>query len=118
MGRKVTGPQDFNVRQLIRTLENTKISVWKVVADTLKKARRSRVEANIGRLNRITADGDVIVIPGKVLGTGPFDRKITIGALAWSASVEEKIKAAGSKIMDLHALVESYPSGSNVKLIK
>ncbi len=106
------------MRRLIRALENTKISVWKIVAETLKKARRSRVEANVGRLNRITSDGDVIAIPGKVLGTGNFERKITIGALAWSASVEAKIKAAGSKIMDLEKLVESYPSGSSVKLVK
>lgn len=118
MGRKVTGPQDINVRRLIRKLENTKIKIWKNIANTLKKARRKRIEANIGRINRVTADGDVIVIPGKVLGSGILEKKITIGALTWSGSVEEKVESSGSKIMDLEAILEENPKGSNIKIIK
>jgi large subunit ribosomal protein L18e len=117
MGRKVTGPQDINVRRLIRKLENTKIKIWRVIAETLKKARRKRVGTNIGKINRVTEDGDVIVVPGKVLGTGYLDRKITIGALAWSERAEKIVNDAGSKLMNLEQMMEEYPNGSNVRII-
>ena len=118
MGRKVTGPQDINVRRLIRELENTKIKIWRVIADTLKKARRKRVEANIGRINRVTKDGDVIVVPGKVLGAGNLERKITIGALTWSEKAEKIVNDAGSSLITLDKMIEKYPNGSNVRIIK
>ncbi|MHA1682263.1 MAG: 50S ribosomal protein L18e [Promethearchaeota archaeon] len=118
MGKKVTGPQDINVRKMIRVLEKTKINVWKEVASYLKKARRKRVEANLGRLERITSNGETIVVPGKVLGTGMFSKNITIAALAWSESAKQKVESAGSKIITIEEVLESNPSGSNVKLIR
>ncbi|MHA1794408.1 MAG: 50S ribosomal protein L18e [Promethearchaeota archaeon] len=118
MGRKVTGPLDINIRRLIRKLEKTKINIWKAVAESLKKARRVRVEANLGKINRFVRDGDVIVVPGKVLGTGLLEKKITIGALAWSEGAKGKVEASGSKLLDLEQMLESYPNGSNVKIMK
>ncbi|MBD3185188.1 50S ribosomal protein L18e [Candidatus Bathyarchaeota archaeon] len=117
MGRKVTGPQDINVRRIIRQLENTRIKVWKEVASYLKKARRKRVEANLGRINRITNDGEVIVIPGKLLGTGMIDKKITIGALSWSKGAKRKAEEAGITLLELSDIVKQNPSGANVKLV-
>jgi large subunit ribosomal protein L18e len=118
MGRRVTGPQDINVRRLVRKLENTKILLWKEIADSLKHARRSRTEANLGHINRVVNDGDTIVVPGKVLGAGLLEHKITIGALTWSGSVKEKVEASGSQILSLSALMEANPAGSNIRIVK
>ncbi len=118
MGREVTGPQDINTRRVIRQLENTKISIWKDIATILKHARRSRPEANLGHINRVVADGDVIIVPGKVLASGELAKKITIGALSWSESAMEKAKKAGAKLLSLPQMLEAYPNGSNVRLIK
>lgn len=64
-------------------------------------------------------DGDVIVVPGKVLGAGELKKSITLGALCWSESVEEKISnAAGARLLSLPQMLDEYPSGSNVRLIK
>jgi len=106
-------------RRLIRQLENTKILIWKEVASILKAARRARPEANLAHINRIVKDGDVIVVPGKVLGNGALEHKnLTIGALAWSESCAEKAKAAGAKLLSLPQLLEEHPNGSNIRLVK
>ncbi len=119
MGRHVSGPTDINVRKLVRQLENTKILVFKEIASILKSARRARPEANLAHLNRIVKDGDVIVVPGKLLGSGALEHKnVTIGALAWSESVAEKAKAAGVKLLSLPQLLEQYPNGANIRLVK
>ncbi|MHA1372480.1 MAG: 50S ribosomal protein L18e [Promethearchaeota archaeon] len=118
MGRKVTGPLDINVRRMIRTLEKTKIRIWRTIAEQLRKPRRQRVEANLGHINRVTKPDDIIVVPGKVLGAGRLEKKVTIGALAWSKSAEKLISESGSTIMSLQELLEKYPSGSNIKIIK
>jgi large subunit ribosomal protein L18e len=119
MGRAVTGPTDINTRKLIRQLENTKILVFKEIASILKGKRRSRPEANLGHINRVVKDGDVIVVPGKLLGSGALEHKnVTIGALAWSESVAEKAKAAGAKLLSLPQMLEEYPKGSNIRLVK
>lgn len=117
MGRKITGPQDINVRKLIRSLENTKVSIWKTIAASLKKARRARAEINVGDINRIVNDGDVIAVPGKVLSSGVLERKVTIGALGWSEAAMEKINASGSTIVTLDRLASDNPAGSNVRIV-
>jgi large subunit ribosomal protein L18e len=119
MGRHVTGPTDINTRKLIRQLENTKILVFKEIASVLKGNRRARPEPNLGHINRVVKDGDVIVVPGKLLGTGALEHKnVTIGALAWSESCIEKVKAAGAKLLSLPQMLEQYPKGSNIRLVK
>ena len=118
MGRKLSGPQDINVRRLIRLLENTKINLWKEIAGTLKHARRVRPEANLGHINRVVKDGDIVIVPGKILGSGELEHKITIGALTWSESVVEKAKKAGAQLLSLPQMLEAYPSGSNVRIVK
>ncbi|NMC05449.1 MAG: 50S ribosomal protein L18e [Candidatus Lokiarchaeota archaeon] len=119
MGRHVSGPNDINTRKLIRKLENTKILVFKEIASILKGARRARPEANLAHINRVVKDGDVIVVPGKVLGSGALEHKnVTIGALAWSESVAEKAKTAGAKLLSLPQILEQYPNGSNIRLVK
>ena len=119
MGRSYTGPQNINTRRLIRRLENTKINIWKIVASILKHPRRNRPETNLSHINRVVNDGDVIVVPGKVLGAGDLSKKsVTIGALCWSESVEEKVNTAGAKLLSLPQMLDQYPTGSNVRLIK
>jgi large subunit ribosomal protein L18e len=110
---------DINTRRLIRRLENTKINIWREIATILRRARRTRPETNLSHINRVVKDGDVVVIPGKILGAGDLSKKsITIGALCWSESVEAKLNTAGAKLLSLPQMLDQYPTGSNVRLIK
>jgi len=116
MSHKITGPSNFYIRKLIRTLWKTKINIWKKVSRKLSGPRRNRVKANLYRINKKTNKDDVIVIPGKVLGMGELDHTLTIACLEYSKSAKKKIESFGSKLLTIEQLLEQNPKGSGVKV--
>lgn len=118
---KATGPTDPNVRSLIVALEKKakteKANIWLDISERLKKPRRRRVAVNLSRINRCTKDGDVVVVPGKVLGSGFLDHKLCIAALSFSESAIEKTRSAGGECISIKELMKRNPKGSNVKII-
>lgn len=116
MSHKITGPSNYYHRKLIRDLWKSKISIWRVISKKLSGARKHRVEANLKRINNKTKEDDIIVVPGKVLGVGWLDHKLTIGCLDCSNSARAKIKESGSTLLSIRELFEKHPKGSNVKI--
>lgn len=116
MSHKVTGPSNYYVRKLVRDLWKTKRRIWKKVSKKISGPRRNRVEANLYRINKKTKNNDVIVIPGKILGIGDLDHKLTIACLSSSKSAKKKIEASGSKLITINELLEQNPKGENVKV--
>lgn len=116
MSHKILGPSNYYVRKLIRDLWKTKIRIWKTVSKKLSGARKNRVEANLYRINKKTKNNDIIIIPGKVLGIGELDHKITIACLSSSKSAIKKIEASGSKLISIEDLLEQNPKGEKVKV--
>ncbi len=116
-----TGPTNIVLRKTIRELyklsNQYKAPIWRAVAEELEKPRRQRRAVNISRINRYTKEGDVVVVPGKVLGAGTLDHPVTVAAAAFSKTAIEKIKAAGGKVLSILELARENPSGSNVKII-
>jgi len=113
---KVTGPSNYYHRKLIRDLWKTKIRIWKKISRKLAKPRRNQVEANIYRINKKTKNNDVIVVPGKILGLGELNHKLTIACLTFSKSAKKKIEASGSKLISIEELLEQNPKGENIKV--
>ena len=113
---KVTGPSNYYHRKLIRDLWKTKRRIWKKLSKKLSGPRRNQVEANIYRINKKTKNNDVIVVPGKILGLGELDHKLTIACLTFSKSAKKKIEASGSKLISIEELLEQNPKGENIKV--
>jgi len=116
MSHRITGPSNFYIRELIRDLWKTKKRIWRKVSKKLSSRKKNRIEANLYRINKRTKNNDVIVVPGKVLGIGGLDHKLTIACLASSMSAKKKIEASGSKIISIEELLEQNPKGKNVKV--
>lgn len=116
-----TGPTNIVLRKLISELRRSarryKAPIWDYVADLLMRPSRRRVVVNLGRLNRYVNDGDVVVVPGKILGAGSFNKRITIAAYSCSLSALEKIKSSGSRLITIKDLIKEVPKGSGVKVI-
>ena len=91
--------------------------IWKRVRELLQNSKRRRVAVNISRVNLNTVDGDIVIVPGKVLGSGFIDHKVTIGAFAYSLVAREKLLNAGCTVLNIEELVSKYPKGSGVKII-
>jgi large subunit ribosomal protein L18e len=113
-----TNPQ---INQLINILKEKayqeETPLWKDLARRLSKPTRQRAEVNISRINRHTSDNEIILVPGKVLGSGALDHKVQVAALDFSQLAEEKITNAGGKCMDITLLLEENPQGSGIRII-
>jgi large subunit ribosomal protein L18e len=92
--------------------------IWKEASSLLSNPASTRVEVNLGRISRIAGDGETIFVPGKVLGTGTMERKLTVGAFSFSESAKSKIEASGGAALTIEEFLKKYPKGSGVKLVK
>ena len=116
MSHRITGPSNYYNRKLIRELWKTKQRIWKKVSKKLSGPRREQIEANLYRINKKTKENDVIVVPGKVLGIGEIDHKLTIACLTCSKTARKKIETSGSKLLSIEELLEQNPEGKDVKV--
>lgn len=89
------GSTNPELRKLIVELKKTKKPIWKKVASMLEKPRRKRIEVNLWKINKLTKEGDMVIIPGKILGFGELDHKITISSFNASEKAIEKINKNG-----------------------
>jgi large subunit ribosomal protein L18e len=116
---KSTNPE---LVQLIRFLKKQSrehnAGVWHDVAEHLSKSRRSRISVNLSNINRHTKRSDIVVVPGKILGTGSLNHAVTVAAFAVSDSASAKLKAARAKYLSIPELLEKNPTGANVKIIR
>ncbi len=93
-------------------------AIWKDIAKRLERPTRRTAEVNISDINRYTSPDEMILIPGKVLGSGNLDHKVNVAALSFSKSAEEKIATAGGECMDILEVIEKNPKGSGIKIME
>lgn len=93
-----------------------KIGLWREAAKFLGAPHSTETEVNVGHLSRV-GDGP-IVVPGKVLGNGPIEKKLVVGAFSFSASARRKIEEAGGEALSIDELLKRYPEGSGVTLVR
>jgi large subunit ribosomal protein L18e len=116
---KTTNPQLTNLISLLKKESKEKqAAIWIDVADHLAKPRSQRVAVNLSKLNRHTKKADVVVVPGKILGTGSIDHAVTVAAFDVSDKAKAKLEAAKAKYITIPELLEKNPKGSNVKIIR
>lgn len=116
-----SGPTDPNTRALINALRKTSakhnVKIWKRVAELVARPARKRPAVNVGKIGRHTRAGDVVVVPGKVLGSGSLPHKVTVAALNASASARGVIVGAGGSLISIDELLDQVPKGKGVTII-
>ena len=101
------------LKTLVDTLKKSKF--WMNVAYYLTRPTREMPEVNLEKLSKSTKEGDMVVVPGKVLANGEMKHKITLAAFMISGSAKEKMK--GSKVITIKEMMESNKDGKGVKLV-
>ena len=118
---KPTGPTNPLLSAFIselRTRGHTeRINFLLEMADRLSAPERIRAEVNVGKIEMLSAEGETVVVPGKVLSSGELTKKVNVAALKFSPLAEEKILKAGGRAFDLKELVEKNPAGTKVKIL-
>ncbi|MAG45495.1 MAG: 50S ribosomal protein L18e [Nanoarchaeota archaeon] len=118
---KRTGSSNKNLIQLIRDLKKLstqqKVQLWKRIASDLEKPTRIRRTVNLYKIEKHTRQGEIALVPGKVLSVGTLTKKIEISAYQASEQAIEKINKAGAKFLSLQELMKNNPNGKKVRII-
>jgi large subunit ribosomal protein L18e len=83
----------------------------------LERSTRRRREVNLSHLQRVADNGEVVFVPGKVLGGGLIKKKLTVGAFAFSSTAHRKIMEAGGEALTLGEFMTRYGRGAGVRLV-
>jgi large subunit ribosomal protein L18e len=97
------------IRQLEKLSDKTDKAIWEKVSEILSRPRRKRVAVNIGKINRLANDGEIIIVAGRVLGGGLLEKKLVVIAESFSKTAWQKILDNGGKPYTLYDVV-SNPS--------
>jgi len=115
---KRTGSTNSHLRKLISLLKKQERPLWHAVAEELEGPSRKRPHVNLYKIDKYTNDGDIVVVPGKVLGIGKLSHKVTVIALDFSASALNKIRKSGSNALPLTEGINAINKGSYCELMK
>lgn len=116
---KTTNPELVQLIRLLRKESREKqASIWLDVAEYLSKSRSQRVAVNLSRINRNTQRRDVVVVPGKILGSGSINHTVTVASFSASQKARKKLVAAKAKYLSIPQLLEKNPKGANIKIIR
>jgi len=91
--------------------------IWAKMAEYALKPSIARRDINLNRIGQLTKENDIVVFPGKVLGTGIIPHKITLCSFSISNSAANKIIESGGKLIKFSDLIEQNPTGKGVILL-
>jgi large subunit ribosomal protein L18e len=107
---------------LISLLKNksreNEAKIWREIASRLETPNRNYAEVNLSKINRYAQNGEIIIVPGKVLGSGVLEQSVRVAALNFSAAATSKIKDAKGQCMTIEQLITDNPKGSGVRILR
>lgn len=108
---------DNTIWSLRNAFKRNKAPIWRALQEELAGPRANRREINVRRLAEITKADEVVVVPGKVLGTGSLGHKLTVCAFSISLTAARKITESGGKVVSFDDLINKHPDGKGVRII-
>ncbi len=108
---------DNAIWSLRKAFKRNKAPIWRALQEELAGPRANRREINVRRLAEITKSEEVVIVPGKVLGTGSLGHKLTVCAFSISETAARKITESGGKVVTFDDLINKHPDGKGVRII-
>tara|TARA_B100000929_G_scaffold289422_1_gene280027 strand:- start:2937 stop:3281 length:345 start_codon:yes stop_codon:yes gene_type:complete len=110
-----------NLVQLVKELKSAskknEAPIWSKIAKNALKSNSNKKTINLKKIDKLTDDGNAVVISGKILGTGKLSHKVLISSFSISNSAAKKIKESGGEILQFSDMIQRFPSGKGVKII-
>ncbi|MDD4300371.1 MAG: 50S ribosomal protein L18e [Methanomicrobium sp.] len=92
--------------------------VWREIAKRLEAPSKNFAEVNLSKISRYAREGETVIVPGKVLGSGLLETGVAVAALNFSDSAVSKIKDANGTCMTIEDLVKNNPEGKKVRILR
>ncbi len=108
---------DNTIWTLRAAFKKNKAPIWRALEEELAGPRANRRKINVRRLAEVTKASEVVVVPGKILGTGNLGHKLTVCAFAISETAAKKVIESGGKVVTFEDLIKRHPDGKGVRII-
>ncbi|MEK6898901.1 MAG: hypothetical protein AABW79_02270 [Nanoarchaeota archaeon] len=105
--------------ELVETLELLKVnSHWNnLIGLVLSSSTRKMPSINLKEIDLVMKEGDIIVVPGKVIGNGDLSKKGKICAMGFSASAIAKLHKAKCPAIKISEEIKSNSKAEGVKVL-
>lgn len=104
--------------ELVETIIATKKKdKWLEVASILSSPRRESIDLNLGQIDFLAKDGEVVIIPGKVLSQGEIKKRIKIVAYKFSGKAKEKLLKEKIQISSIMDEIKKNPEAKGVRIL-
>jgi large subunit ribosomal protein L18e len=97
--------------------KKSKQRIWKDASRAVLASRKNRPVVNISTISRNSKEGAKVLVPGKVLGLGTINHKVTVAAYSFSKDARAKITASGGSCMDIGEFMDSTSSAKDLVLL-
>jgi len=104
------------IRDLKKLSNKTGVNVFKAVAEKLSSPASQRSKVNLSKLEKVAKEGEILIVPGKVLGNGLISKKLTVVAFKFSESAKERLEKSGSKCFEIRDYIKNKPD-SKLRII-
>lgn len=111
------GPENKRLIELIAELRKANKGIWRKAAEELSRPTRRRREVNVSKIDQYARDGSVVLVPGKVLGSGFITKKVTVAAFNFSGSAKAMIEKSGGRALGIGELMAENPQGKDVVIL-
>jgi large subunit ribosomal protein L18e len=116
---KKSNPRLVTLISLLKdTSRQNEVNLWRDVAARLEAPTRNYAEVNLSKINRYAGNGETILVPGKVLGSGALEMSVRIAALNFSEAAANKIQAANGQCLTIEELVKDNPKASHIRVLR
>lgn len=95
-----------------------KNKAWFKLAQILSASTRQYSSVNLGQIDKVSKQGEIIVVPGKVLSSGSLTKKVRIASLGISAEAKDKLKETKSEYVYLAKEIQSNVKAEGVRVIR
>ena len=90
--RSKTNPRLLNLISLLKnTSRENGVNIWRDIATRIEASSSKYAEVNLSKINRYANNGETILVPGKVLGSGIIEASVKVAALNFSESAAKKL---------------------------
>lgn len=91
---------------------------WLKIADSISRSRSNYSAVNLKNIEENAAEGDTIIVPGKILSQGEITKKIRLCALSISKEAKEKLKNSKSEFFSLIHEIKNNPKAEGIKIVR
>ncbi len=104
--------------QLLKTISLARRQpAWRNIAGILSGPSRLYADMNLYSIDKLTSEGDTVLILGKVLSSGNITKRIRVCALGFSLAAREKLKKTKSEVVSINEEIKKNPKAEGIRIL-